>query len=191
MEKAEAFIVLQEMALGTVSFLQLFVRARLAYLRRRNRRQNNELVRYNMFSRMPAQVAHLRRIINISDVDCIGNLRMSRNAFSRLCYLLENVGGLTDTRHVRTHEKVAMFLSILGHHRKNRIVKQDFVRSGHTVSRYFHEVLNTLLKLYPLLLVTPEPVPEDCCIEKWKWFKVCKPLSSRLSLSKTQILYWV
>ncbi|KAK6156113.1 hypothetical protein DH2020_010361 [Rehmannia glutinosa] len=98
---------------------------------------------------------------------------MSRNAFLKLCYLLENVGGITDTRNVRVHEKVAMFLSVLGHHRKNRVVKQDFVRSGYTVSKYFHEVLETLLKLYPLLLATPDPVPEHCTIESWKWFKGC------------------
>lgn len=177
-EKVEAFVVLQEMAVATTSFLQVCVRARRAYLRRRNRRKRNEPLRYNMISRIPAQVAHLQRMINISDADCIENLKMSRNAFSRLCYLLENVGGLTDSRHVRIHEKVAMFLSVLGHHRKNRIVRQDFVRSGHTVSRCFHEVLKTLLQLHPLLLATPEPVPEDCSIENWKWFKVCAPLSS-------------
>ncbi|KAG8380837.1 hypothetical protein BUALT_Bualt06G0058000 [Buddleja alternifolia] len=172
-EKYEILLALQEMALGTVQALQLLMRSRRAYLRRQNRKQSNELVRYSMSSRIPAQVAHLRRIINISDVDCIENLRMSRDAFSRLCYLLENAGGLTDSRNITVHEKVAMFLSVLGHHRRNRNVKEDFIRSGHTVSRYFHEVLKNLLKLYPLLLATPEPVPEDCTSETWRWFKGC------------------
>lgn len=175
-EKAEAVVVLQEMAVATISLLQLSVRARRAYLRRQNRRQTSESRRYNMISRIPAQVAHLQRMINISDDDCIENLKMSRDAFSRLCYLLENEGGLTDSRHVRIHEKVAMFLSVLGHHRKNRIVKQDFVRSGHTVSRCFHEVMKCLFQLHRLLLETPEPVREDCTNEEWKWFKVCAPL---------------
>ncbi|XP_012858855.1 PREDICTED: uncharacterized protein LOC105977997 [Erythranthe guttata] len=172
-EKAEVTSALQQMAFGTASFLHILVRARQAYLRRHNRKKSKELARYNLISRIPAQVAHLRRIINISDADCIENLRMSRNAFSRLCYLLESVGGLTDTRNVTIHEKVAIFLTVLGHRGKNQILKQDFVRSGYTVSKYFHEVLDKLFKLYPLLIVPPEPVPEDCTDERWKWFKGC------------------
>ncbi|KAL8472533.1 hypothetical protein ACS0TY_029659 [Phlomoides rotata] len=34
-------------------------------------------------------------------------------------------------------------------------------------------VLNTLLKLYNVLLVTPEPVPEDSNDYRWKHFKGC------------------
>ncbi|KAG8376055.1 hypothetical protein BUALT_Bualt09G0023800 [Buddleja alternifolia] len=126
-----------------------------------------------MADRIPDQVSHMRRIVEYSDTSCVNNLRMNRNAFGRLCYLLEHVGGLIDSRHVNIPEKVCMFLSTLAHHKKNCIVKHDFIRSGHTVSKYFHAVLVALLKLYPLILVIPDPVQADSTDSRWKWFKGC------------------
>ncbi|KAL8495794.1 hypothetical protein ACS0TY_019775 [Phlomoides rotata] len=50
----------------------------------------------------------------------------------------------------------------------------SFNRSGYTVSKHFNLVLNTLLKLYNVLLVTPEPIPEDSNDYRWDYFKyVC------------------
>src|SRR3954467_12342485 len=69
-------------------------------------------------------------------------------------------------------EQVAMFLHILAHHSKNRVIKFLFKRSGETVSRYFNLVLNGVLRLHETLLKAPEPVPEDCVDERWKFFKV-------------------
>ncbi|KAL8521761.1 hypothetical protein ACS0TY_012056 [Phlomoides rotata] len=76
---------------------------------------------------------------------------MNIDCFNRLCFLLENIGGLSPTRNVTIAEQVAMFLSILSHHTKNRIVKHSFKRSGYTVSKHFNSVLNTLLKLHTIL----------------------------------------
>ncbi|KAH6799932.1 hypothetical protein C2S52_000396 [Perilla frutescens var. hirtella] len=64
-----------------------------------------------------------------------------------------------------------MFLAILGHHTKNRIVKHNYIRSGRTVSKNFHAVLNVVIKLHPVLLAQPDPVSEDCSNDRWKWFK--------------------
>ncbi|KAL8479737.1 hypothetical protein ACS0TY_026609 [Phlomoides rotata] len=46
-------------------------------------------------------------------------LRMDRVCFVRLCNLLKNLGGLTNSKHVRIREKVAMFFTVLVHHTKN------------------------------------------------------------------------
>ncbi|XP_073118648.1 uncharacterized protein [Henckelia pumila] len=107
------------------------------------------------------------------DVQSVVNLRMNRNAFGRLCYLLTNIGGLVESRYVRVEEKVAMFLSTLAHHKKNRVTGHDYIRSGQTISAHFHEVMRALLKLHLLLLVKPAPVDESCTNENWKWFKGC------------------
>ncbi|XP_073137431.1 uncharacterized protein [Henckelia pumila] len=96
---------------------------------------------------------------------------MNRNAFARLCYLLTNVGGLVESRYVKVEEKVAMLLSILAHHKKNRVTGHDYMHSGHTVSNHFHEVLASILKLHPILLVKPIPITEDSSNDTWKWFK--------------------
>ncbi|KAL8500714.1 hypothetical protein ACS0TY_020338 [Phlomoides rotata] len=46
-------------------------------------------------------------------------------------------------------------------------------RHRYTISKHFNGVLNTLLKLYNVLLVNPEPVPEDSNDYRWKYFKGC------------------
>ncbi|KAH6783799.1 hypothetical protein C2S52_008758 [Perilla frutescens var. hirtella] len=126
---------------------------------------------YSLKHKIPKQVEHLHEIIAVDDVTCINNLRMSRDAFVRLCYLLQHSGGLQANRNVSIHEQVAMFLAILGHHTKNRIVKHNYKRSGRIVSKNFHAVLNYVIRLHPVLLAQPEPVTEDCSNDRWKWFK--------------------
>ncbi|KAK6160194.1 hypothetical protein DH2020_003575 [Rehmannia glutinosa] len=98
---------------------------------------------------------------------------MDRNAFHRLCFLLENLGGLVRTRNVQISEQVAIFLFVLAHHKKNRVVKFDFKRSGYTISTHFNLVLDAVLRLHTILLVTPEPVNKECNDDRWKWFKGC------------------
>ncbi|KAL0434813.1 UNVERIFIED_CONTAM: hypothetical protein Sradi_0189200 [Sesamum radiatum] len=115
----------------------------------------------------------MRRLVEFSDIACIENLRMSRNAFAKLCLLLQTQGGLEDSRHVPLSSQVAMFLSMLAHHKKNRTVKYDFIRSGRTVSKHFHCVLNVVLRLHPLLLARHTPVPPNSTCPRWKWFEGC------------------
>ncbi|XP_073034997.1 uncharacterized protein [Primulina eburnea] len=145
-------------------------------LKLRSKRRCNKRTRamsYNMKERIPVQMNHLHRIIDIGDVQCVLNLRMNRNAFVRLCYLLTHVGGIVESRYVCIEEKVSMFLSVLAHHNKNRVVGHDYVRSGHKISTHFHQVLQSILMLHPLLLVKPSSVDHSCTNETWKWFKGC------------------
>ena len=65
-----------------------------------------------------------------------------------------------------------MFLHTLAHHEKNRVIKFRFFRSGETVSKYFHNVLHSIIRVYGELLKRPEPVPQNSTDERWKWFKV-------------------
>lgn len=114
----------------------------------------------------------LDSIIRESDNNCIWELRMSRNAFARLCELLIVRGGLTGDGRVTVEEQVAIFVNILAHHTKNRTIRVRFKRSGETISRYCHHVLHAVVRLHDVLLAKPEPVPQDCTDERWKWFKV-------------------
>ncbi|KAL0383230.1 UNVERIFIED_CONTAM: hypothetical protein Scaly_0610300 [Sesamum calycinum] len=45
---------------------------------------------------------------------------------------IEQSGGVKPTKNVFVPEQVVMFLSVLSHHKKNWVVKHDFIRSGHT-----------------------------------------------------------
>ncbi|KAG8364435.1 hypothetical protein BUALT_Bualt19G0128500 [Buddleja alternifolia] len=160
-----------------VSQIRFFLLLSYWVYRRRSRRrfitQHAARARYSMIERIPDQVKCLNSLINMTDETCINQLRMCRNAFFHLCYILEVKGGLTHTKHVKITEQVAMFLVVLSHHTKNRIVKQHFVRSGYTVSVIFHRVLNALLRIHTCFLSTPEPIDEICSSDRWKWFKGC------------------
>ncbi|KAL8461473.1 hypothetical protein ACS0TY_032808 [Phlomoides rotata] len=86
---------------------------------------------------------------------------MDRLAFSHLCSLLQDLGGLTNSKYVNVQEKVAMFFR-------------------QTVSKHFHYVLKSVLKLHSLLLVQPEPVVDDSEDPRWQNFKmVVDPISEQ------------
>ncbi|KAL8549417.1 hypothetical protein ACS0TY_008305 [Phlomoides rotata] len=99
---------------------------------------------------------------------------MDRAAFHKLCFILQTVCGLKSSRRVCVSEKVAMFLSILAYHTKNRCVKFTFKRSGQTVSKHFHVVLNSVLRLHSMFLVKPQPISADDTDPCWQPFQVFK-----------------
>uniref|UniRef100_A0A2N9EMF2 Uncharacterized protein n=1 Tax=Fagus sylvatica TaxID=28930 RepID=A0A2N9EMF2_FAGSY len=107
------------------------------------------------------------------DLECLENTRMDRHSFHRLCDMLKTTGRLSATRNMNVEEMVAMFLHIVAHDVKNRVIKRQIARSGETISRQFNKVLNSIIRLYDDLLEKPEPVPEDSTDSVWKWFKNC------------------
>ncbi|KAF7826416.1 protein ALP1-like [Senna tora] len=68
-------------------------------------------------------------------------------------------------------EMIAIFLHIIAHDVKNRIVKRQVPQSDETISRQFHLVLNAVLCLQSILLRKPTSVLEGSTDIKWKWFK--------------------
>uniref|UniRef100_A0A9I9EER1 DUF8040 domain-containing protein n=1 Tax=Cucumis melo TaxID=3656 RepID=A0A9I9EER1_CUCME len=53
---------------------------------------------------------------------------------------------------------VAMFLHIVAHDVKNRVIQREFMRSGETISRHFNMVLLVVIRLHDKLLKKPQPV---------------------------------
>ncbi|KAL8476785.1 hypothetical protein ACS0TY_029184 [Phlomoides rotata] len=148
----------------------------LCYLRlRRWSRYSRRLgqIRYGLRSKVTRQLDHLHFLVNYDDETCRDHIRMNSDCFNRLCFLLQNLGGPRATRNVTISEQVAIFLTVLSHHTKNRVVKYSFRRPGYTISKHFNSVLNTILKLHRVLLVTPELVPEDSNDYRLKYFKGC------------------
>ncbi|XP_031101555.1 protein ALP1-like [Ipomoea triloba] len=70
-------------------------------------------------------------------------------------------------------EMVISFLHIIAHNIKNRVLKRQIARSGETVSRQFHAVLNSVLRLHDIMFRKPEPIPDNSTDDRWKWFKGC------------------
>ena len=126
----------------------------------------------NIYERHIIRQLNFRRMVSESDLVCIENIRMDRSTFYKLCNMLQTIGRLAPTKNMNVEEMVAIFLYIISHHAKNRIIKREFVRSGETVSRQFGLVLNSILRLQAVLLKKPKHVLENSTDFKWKWFKV-------------------
>ena len=69
-------------------------------------------------------------------------------------------------------ETVAIFLNILVHDVKNRMIKNRFKRFQETISRHFRMVLRAVLRLHEVLFKRPEVIAENSTDDRWKWFKV-------------------
>ena len=118
-----------------------------------------------------ARELYVRRLYYGSDRTCKEQLRLTRHCFTVLCFKLKEMG-LKTTRNITVEEVVAMFLYVISFNLTNRKVGFDFIRSGETVSRYFHIVLNTILKLGSHYVVQRETVMDGFEDEKWDWFEV-------------------
>ncbi|PPD85896.1 hypothetical protein GOBAR_DD17181 [Gossypium barbadense] len=116
---------------------------------------------------------YVKRLVYASDETCIEQVRMNRIAFFKLCEMLESLGGLKSSRNMLVDEQVTMFLHIISHHLKNRVIKHHFRRSGETISRAFHSVLNAVIRLQDVLFKKAEPITADSSDTRWKWFKNC------------------
>ena len=84
---------------------------------------------------------NLQVIYNSTDSECLAMFRMTRAPFYQLCKLFRQRGLLQDTLNSSVEEQVSMFLHVVGHNQRFRVVHQSFRRSIETVSRHFHQVL--------------------------------------------------
>ncbi|MFQ6626038.1 hypothetical protein Gotur_005126 [Gossypium turneri] len=123
-----------------------------------------------------AKQDYVKILVYASDETCIEQVKMNRITFFKLCEMLQTLGGLKSSRNMLVDEQVAMFLHIISHHLKNRVTKHHFNRSGETVSRSFHNVLNVVMRLRDVLFKKAEPITANSTNPRWKWFKVLDAL---------------
>ncbi|XP_061339433.1 uncharacterized protein LOC133286101, partial [Gastrolobium bilobum] len=83
----------------------------------------------------------ITKILNGSGTVCFELFRMEKTCFINFCNELRGKSYLSDSRDVLLEEKVAMFLFIIGHNVRHRVVADRFQHSTETISRYFKEVL--------------------------------------------------
>lgn len=162
----EVMVVYRE---ETSLLVQKYRRARTIGQRRRI---VDEARRFSLLNKIPDQLKHLNRLVKLSDTNCVANLRMDVNTFGKLCKILSQRGGLITGKSLPVDEQVAIFVGVLAHHDKNRVVKFRFSRSGATVSYYMQKVLCAVLSLHEELLHKPTPVSSDCTDHRWRWFEV-------------------
>ncbi|KAJ8533606.1 hypothetical protein K7X08_006930 [Anisodus acutangulus] len=105
--------------------------------------------------------AWVQEILQGNPTHCYEMFRMIKHTFNLLCTeLVEH--GLKSSNRMGVEEIVAMFLVVVGHGVGNRMIQERFQHSGETVSRHFHQVLHTCLKLSIKYIKPEDPMFRDC-----------------------------
>ncbi|KAI4971885.1 hypothetical protein ZWY2020_002799 [Hordeum vulgare] len=114
----------------------MFMRQRVVH------RVGRPLIRYGpMFIQDQQRIQNLNYIYNYNDVEALWMLRMKRAPFARLVETFRIKGLLQDNINTCLEEQVAMFLHVIGHNQRFRVIRNTFRRSMETISRYFKRVL--------------------------------------------------
>lgn len=98
----------------------------------------------------------MRELMAGDSIVMYDEFRMDKTPFIQLCHYFQRKKWLSNSKFVDVDEKMAMFLSIVSHNKRNRIVRLKFQHSGETVSKYFHEVLNAMMKFAREMIVPPD-----------------------------------
>ncbi|XP_057453150.1 uncharacterized protein LOC130745015 [Lotus japonicus] len=131
----------------------------------------------------------VNEILNGSGTVCFDLFRMRKPCFVRFCNELREKNYLSDSRDVFVDEKVAMFLFILGHGVRHRVVANRFQHSTQTVSSCFKEVLRAVCRLGKELIRPDSTNLPDSIKSNHKyypWFK-----NSIGAIDGTHISAWV
>ena len=144
--------------------------------RKRKRGERTAGITYGpMEERDRMRIEYLNNKIWRDDTVCVNMLRLNRDKFFRLCNLFRDRGLLKDTIHVCVEQQVGMFLNIVGHNLRNKLVGTNFDRSGETVSRYFNKVLHAIGQLRGELIKPPSLDTPSKIAGNYRWdpyFKV-------------------
>ena len=133
-----------------------------------------------MFVRNRERMNSMNYIYNNGDIEAVNMLRMKRAAFNQLVSTLRSRHLLRDSIHTCIEEQVAMFLHVVGHNQRFRVIHNTWRRSTETVSRFFKEVMYAIGELIgemfkPASSSTPNKIAES---HRWfPYFKVSKALA--------------
>jgi hypothetical protein len=112
----------------------------------------------------------LKDMYDGTEVACYDQLRLTKRNFHDLCAMLREKCGLRDSVYVTVEEKVAMFLLVVGHGLKMRLLRGQYKRSLWTISSHFSTVLTAILSLHGEFVKLPDPSVRPPNDYKWKWF---------------------
>jgi hypothetical protein len=108
-----------------------------------------------MLQRDQERITNLNWIYNKNDVEDVQMLRMRRASFYELVKRFRERGLLSESIHTCMEEQVAMFLHVVGHNRRFRVMHNTFRRSIENISRYFIQVLYAIGELRQEMIKPP------------------------------------
>lgn len=137
---------------------------------------------YNSITKQPCSSLSPRKgcgfmteMLNANDEVCREMFRMDKHVFHKLCDVLRQRGMLRDTAGVMIEEQLAIFLSIVGHNERNRVIQERFQHSGETISRHFNNVLKAIKSLSrEFLQLPPQTTPQEILVNRrfYPYFQV-------------------
>ncbi|KAJ6854443.1 hypothetical protein NC651_039378 [Populus alba x Populus x berolinensis] len=136
----------------------------------------NSITRQPRHSSLPYGSSFMSEVLDGPDDGCREMFRMDKHVFHNLCGILRQRGMLRDTAGVMIEEQLAIFLNIIGHNERNRVIQERFQHSGETISRHFNNVLKAIKSLSREFL-QPPPIatpPEILSSNRfYPYFKDC------------------
>lgn len=113
------------------------------------------ITRQPVRSSSPRGSSFMTEVLNGPDDVCREMFRMDKNVFQKLSDILRQRGMLRDTAGVMIEEQLAIFLNVVGHNERNRVIQERFQHSGETISRHFNNVLKAIKSLSREFLQPP------------------------------------
>lgn len=124
----------------------------------------------------PRRCGFMAEVLNGHDDFCREMLRMDRHVFQKLCGIFRQRAMLRDTSGVMIEEQLAIFLNVIGHSERNRVIQERFQHSGETISRHFNNVLKAIKSLSREFLQPPEDTTSPEILNSarfYPYFKDC------------------
>ncbi|PSR88066.1 Nuclease [Actinidia chinensis var. chinensis] len=115
----------------------------------------NSITKQPRRSESPSGTRFLNEVLTGEDDVCRDMFRMDKHVFHKLSDTLRQKGMLRDTPGVMIEEQLAIFLNIVGHNERNRVIQERFQHSGETISRHFNNVLKAIKSLSREFLQPP------------------------------------
>ena len=116
------------------------------------RRRRRQLPKAPYVNHAAEREEYINSILHGSEGHCVDQIRMKPIAFHNLCHILTEGEHVHPTIHMSITEQVFIFLHIIGHNVRFRVMGSRIYRSTETVHRYFKVVLRGVLKLYRALI---------------------------------------
>jgi hypothetical protein len=125
-------------------------------------------------------IDYVKRLLDSSLPDQVHNCRkiyrMDQEVFRNFCSLLRSSGHVKDSESTSVEGKFTMFLLTVGQDQRYGVTSERFRCSNWSVSVYFNEILEAIMRLSPTLLAkhtttTPTRIRDDRNV--YPYFKVC------------------
>jgi hypothetical protein len=120
------------------------------------------------------RVANLNFIYNTNDLEVVQMHRMRRSPFYELVKRFRKRGLLQDSIHTYVEEQVSMFLHVVGHNWKSRVMHNTFRRSIETISCYFNQVLYAIGELRQEMIKPPSRETPSKIRNNKRWYPYFK-----------------